>query len=111
MAGLSGRGGRGGTDAADIFADLFGDGMGFSFSFGPGAGSRQTNGRNTFIPYDVTLEDLYNGKNVKMNLEKEVLCCTCKGYGAPSITHASSLSRLSQLRCTRFRKTQALRRM
>lgn len=81
MEGVSGRGGPrgpGGTDAADIFAELFG-GMRFGFDFGPGAGPRRSKGKDSVIPYDVTLEDLYNGKTVKMNMEKEVVCSGCKG--------------------------------
>ncbi|KAI0925708.1 hypothetical protein AcV5_008373 [Taiwanofungus camphoratus] len=83
MEGVSGRGGPrgpGGTDAADIFAELFG-GMRFGFDFGPGAGPRRSKGKDSVIPYDVTLEDLYNGKTVKMNMEKEVVCSGCKGSG------------------------------
>lgn len=71
-------------DAADIFAELFGGFQqgGFQFGFDLGGeprGPRRTKGENTVIPYDVTLEDLYNGKSVKMNMEKEVVCGVCKG--------------------------------
>jgi DnaJ homolog subfamily A member 2 len=75
MAGLAGRGNHEGMDFTDVFAEFFAGGM---FNFGAGFG-RRTKGQNTVIPYEVTLEDLYNGKNVKMNMEKEVLCSTCKG--------------------------------
>ncbi|KAI0312108.1 DnaJ C terminal domain-containing protein [Amylostereum chailletii] len=72
----------------DFFNDLFGGGGGgakFGFDFGPGGpgggfGGRKA--RDEVIPYDVTLEDLYNGKSVKMNMEKDVECGTCKGSGA-----------------------------
>jgi DnaJ family protein A protein 2 len=53
--------------------------FGFDFgsrSTGPG---RRRKGQDSVIPYDVTLEDLYNGKTVKMNMEKEVVCGGCKG--------------------------------
>ena len=54
--------------------------MGFGFDFGPGSrGPRRTKGQDSNIPYEVTLEDLYNGKTVKMNMEKEVVCGVCKG--------------------------------
>jgi len=33
------------------------------------------------IPLEVTLEDIYNGKTIKMSLEREVLCSSCKGSG------------------------------
>lgn len=79
--GLTGRGGMEGMDAADMFAQFFGQTM---FSFGPGAGGGrgrgQGKGDDSVIPYEVTLEDLYNGKTVKMNMEKEVVCSQCKGY-------------------------------
>jgi DnaJ family protein A protein 2 len=70
-------------DPADIFADLFGGGGGMQFGFdfgGPGGGARRPRkGQDSVIPYEVTLEDLYNGKVVKMNLEKDLLCGTCSG--------------------------------
>jgi DnaJ family protein A protein 2 len=78
MEGITG-GGRGGPgmDAADLFAQFFGGG----FEFGPGTGAprRRRKGEDSVIQQEVTLEDLYNGKHLKMNLEKEVVCGTCKG--------------------------------
>ena len=71
--------GPGMDEAADIFAELFG-GMHFGFDFGgPGGGPRRSKGEDSVITYDVTLEDLYNGKSVKMNMEKEAVCSICKG--------------------------------
>ena len=65
-------------DAADIFAQFFE--TGFNFDFGPGMGSgMRTKGKDSTIIHEVTLEDLYNGKLVKMDLEKEVVCSQCKG--------------------------------
>ena len=70
-------------DPNDVFAELFG-GMRFDFSgMGggtPGSYSRRTKGQDSVIPYEVTLEDLYNGKSVKMMMEKEIICGTCKGF-------------------------------
>lgn len=75
-------GGPGGMNAEDVFAELFG-GMRFGFDFGPGPrGSTRGRGDDSVIPYDVSLEDLYVGKTVKMNMEKEVICGVCKGSGA-----------------------------
>lgn len=65
-------------DAADIF-EMFAH-SGFSFAFG--GGPRKRKGKDSVIPYDVTLEDLYNGKQVKMNMEKDIICSTCNGSGA-----------------------------
>jgi DnaJ family protein A protein 2 len=88
MAGLT-KGGPGGMDgmgAADIFAQFFGGaGMEFGFDFGPGAGRRRGKGEDTTVPYEVTLEDIYNGKTVKLNMEKEVVCGICKGCANYSI--------------------------
>ncbi|TFK49892.1 DnaJ-domain-containing protein [Heliocybe sulcata] len=86
MEGVAGRGGGGpgGMDAADLFEQFFGgSGMHFGFDFGAGSrGGRRRNSSDSIIEYDVTLEDLYNGKSVKMNMEREVVCETCKGSGA-----------------------------
>lgn len=73
-------GGGPSMDPADIFSELFG-GMHFGFDFGGpgGGGPRRSKGEDSTIPYDVTLEDLYNGKSVKMNMEKEAVCSMCKG--------------------------------
>ncbi|KZT67407.1 DnaJ-domain-containing protein [Daedalea quercina L-15889] len=83
MDGLSKGGPRGPgmSPDVDMFAEMFGD-M-FGFGFGPGGYTRRrTRGRDTTIPYEVTLEDLYNGKSVRMNMEKEAICGQCKGTGA-----------------------------
>jgi len=83
MDGLSGPGGAGGMDAADLFSQFFGSGNPmFGFDFGPdiGSGRRKGKGEDSVIPYEVTLEDLFNGKSVKMNMEKEVICGQCKGW-------------------------------
>ncbi|KAJ6496464.1 hypothetical protein C8R47DRAFT_1114207 [Mycena vitilis] len=93
MDGLNGPGaGMGGMDAADLFEAFFaqsgGGGMGgmpFGFDFGAGGAGpsrRRGKGEDTVIPHAVTLDDLYNGKTLKLNLEKEALCGTCKGTGA-----------------------------
>ncbi|KAH7884675.1 hypothetical protein F5I97DRAFT_1486033 [Phlebopus sp. FC_14] len=67
-------------DAADMFAQFFGGGATF-FDFA-GPGPRRRKGEDTEIPYNVTLEDLYNGKSVKINMEKSVVCGSCNGSGA-----------------------------
>ncbi|KAI6122172.1 hypothetical protein EDD16DRAFT_1894626 [Pisolithus croceorrhizus] len=80
MDGLTGsRGGGMPADPAEMFAQFFGNANFFDFT--GGAPSRRK-GENTEISYDVTLEDLYNGKSVKINMEKEVICATCNGSGA-----------------------------
>ncbi|KAJ7352451.1 hypothetical protein DFH08DRAFT_858973 [Mycena albidolilacea] len=81
-------GGGGGVDPGEFFASFFaasGGGMNFGFDFGPGGAGpsrRRGKGEDTVIPHDVTLDELYNGKTLRLNLEKEAVCGTCKGSGA-----------------------------
>ena len=82
MQGLAGPGGaQDGADMNDLFFQFFGGPGAFSFEFGgPDRPFRKRNkGEDSVIPYDVSLEDLYNGKTVKVNMEKEVECALCKG--------------------------------
>ncbi|TFK27171.1 chaperone regulator [Coprinopsis marcescibilis] len=79
MEGVARGAGPNDVDPAEMFAQFFGGGGGFGFNFGPG---RRTKGEDEVIPYEVTLEDLYNGKTVKMNMEKDIICTGCKGCGA-----------------------------
>jgi len=83
MDGLGGPQGGPARHGPDIFAEFFGGGGIFGFDFGSRSRpSQRHKGEDSVIPYDVTLEDLYNGKTVKMNMEKEVVCSGCKGSGA-----------------------------
>ncbi|KAF8591087.1 DnaJ-domain-containing protein [Ramaria rubella] len=88
MEGMSRGGGAGGgpTMDEDFLESLFGGGgVRFGFDFGMGSGNprrRPRRGEDSVIPYEVTLEDLYNGKGVKMTMEREIVCATCKGSGA-----------------------------
>lgn len=79
LEGMTGGPSASGFDPSDIMSEFFGGGGGggggIHFSF-----SKPRKSQSSTIPYDVTLEDLYNGKHVKMNLEKEVVCNTCHGY-------------------------------
>lgn len=65
----------------DFLESLFGGGVRFGFDFGTGSNPprRPRKGEDSIIPYEVTLEDLYNGKGVKMTMEREIVCNTCKG--------------------------------
>lgn len=70
----------------DLFDMLNGGGMGGFMGGGGllgqmfGGGSRRRKGETTVQPLSVTLEDLYNGKNSKLQLTKKALCKTCNGY-------------------------------
>ena len=85
MAGLAGPGGAGPGDInpEDLLAQFFGasSGASFGFDFGSGTGrpSQKRKSQDEVVQYEVTLEDLYNGKTVKINMEKDVMCGVCKG--------------------------------
>ncbi|KAG5645557.1 hypothetical protein DXG03_005832 [Asterophora parasitica] len=67
MDGFKKNAGGPGFDPNDLFAQFFN--QGFFDPAGPSPGRR---GRGSeVIPHEVTLEDLYNGKTVHMNLERE----------------------------------------
>ncbi|WRT66168.1 uncharacterized protein IL334_003121 [Kwoniella shivajii] len=74
-------------DMDDLFASMFGGmGGGFEFDMGGGSSSRQrrkpSKGRDTIVPYDISLEDAFKGKKVVMSLERDRICGGCKGSGA-----------------------------
>jgi DnaJ family protein A protein 2 len=92
MAGITGGAGGPGMDTADFFAKFFNGQPMFAFDFGPdmgGGGPRRRAGKgdDSMIPHDVTLEDLYNGKSVKINMEKDVICTQCKGCVGSLFNH------------------------
>lgn len=60
----------------DLFSHFFGGGL-----FGGGGARMRQRGEDTVHPLKVTLEDLYNGKTVKLQLTKNVICPTCEGRG------------------------------
>jgi len=75
----------------DLFASMFGgfdfDGMdgGANFSFdSSGAGPsrprpKPSRGKDTTVPYYISLEEAYKGKRVVMMLERDRICQGCKG--------------------------------
>lgn len=56
----------------------YGGGYG-SYSQTSGRPPRPKRGQDTLVRYDVTLEDLYNGKKVVMGLERQGICGHCEG--------------------------------
>ena len=67
----------------DLFASMFGGSFGASFSFdtsGPGPSRpKPKRGRDTTVPYEISLEEAYKGKRVVMMLERDRICGACKG--------------------------------
>lgn len=78
MAGLSGSSPKMPSGVDELFAHLFGNDGRTGFTF-EAFEKRPRRRGNSVTYYDVTLEDLYNGKTVKINLEKEIVCGQCDG--------------------------------
>ncbi|KZO96610.1 DnaJ-domain-containing protein [Calocera viscosa TUFC12733] len=81
----SASGGGGGMSQEDLFSQMFG-GFGFDMSgAGEGFGFAPSAGRgDEEIDYDVSLEDVYCGKEVTMTVERTRSCAHCKGTGGKS---------------------------
>jgi len=75
--GVESGGGRG--DASSIFEQMFGGGGGRGG--GGGGGSRRRKGEDIVHSVGLSLEDLYNGRVMKMKVTREVLCTGCSGSG------------------------------
>ncbi len=82
-------GGAGGMNMEDIFShfgDIFGGGSPFESFFGGGGqsrgGKRVNRGSNLRIKVSLTLEEIANGVEKKIKVNKFVSCTSCKGSGA-----------------------------
>ncbi len=89
--GGAGYGGAGGMNMEDIFShfgDIFGEGSPFESFFGGGGqrgGRRAVNrGTNLRIKVKLTLEEIANGVEKKLKVNKAIACQSCKGSGAQS---------------------------
>ncbi|ODV97397.1 hypothetical protein PACTADRAFT_66409 [Pachysolen tannophilus NRRL Y-2460] len=69
---------NGGTD--DLFSQFFGDSF-FIGGSGSSANSRRK-GKNIYHSLTYDLQDLYNGKSIRLGLNKQVRCEICGGKGA-----------------------------
>jgi DnaJ homolog subfamily A member 2 len=68
-------------ELAEMFDQMFGGGGRGGFSgarFGMGGGSRTS--EDAIQEFEVTLEELYKGKQVKMMSKRKIICSSCKGY-------------------------------
>lgn len=68
----------------DIFSHIFG-GSPFGGMFGmDGPRRRRQRGEDAIHPLKVSLEDIYNGKTVKLQVDHTVICKACDGVGGRS---------------------------
>ena len=87
--GFGGQGGQGGSfnmeDIFSQFGDIFGGHFGGGGSFGGGGGGRGrrvNRGSNLRVKVKMTLEEIANGVEKKIKVNKYVTCKPCKGSGA-----------------------------
>lgn len=73
--------GADGMDGSDIFEHLFGGFGGGLFGGFRGQGRQRgpKRGEDTVHHLKVSLEDMYNGKTSKLQLNKNVICKACNG--------------------------------
>ncbi len=75
----------GGMNMDDIFSqfgDIFGGAFGFSGGGSRGGGRRVTKGSNLRVKVKLNLEEIANGAEKKLKIQKFVSCHTCNGSGA-----------------------------
>ncbi len=77
----------------DLFAEMFG-GASFSFDMGggPSRPRKPTRGADTIVQYEMSLEEVYKGKRVVLDLGRDRTCGLCKGSGARSGVKPSTCS-------------------
>lgn len=99
VGGAAGGGGFGGggmsmDDIFSHFGDIFGGGFGGGFGgFGGGGGGRQTNrGSNLRIKVKLNLQEIANGCEKKLKVNKYVSCQHCNGTGADNGSSYSTCS-------------------
>lgn len=78
--------GRGGGGFESIFESIFGRGGGGGFSF------NQQRGSDILYQTSVTLEDVLHGKQMEIELNKEIQCDTCSGTGCKPGTNKKTCS-------------------
>ena len=85
VGGANGGFGGGGMNMDDIFSqfgDIFGGAFGFNSGNSRGGGRRVMRGTNLRVKVKLTLEDIANGVEKKIKVNKHVSCKTCSGSGA-----------------------------
>jgi DnaJ homolog subfamily A member 2 len=66
-------------ELSDWLNHMFGGGIPTGNGRGDGGGGWGRRTRDAVKEFDVSLEDLYKGKQVKMMSKRKVVCSSCKG--------------------------------
>lgn len=91
--GVNGQAGGGFSNTDDIFStfsDIFGEFFGFSGMGGPGSRTRATAGNDLRYNLTVSFRDAAKGKEVTLNIPRDVPCSHCGGSGARPGTSPST---------------------
>lgn len=84
--GAAGRGGAGAGDFhgsfGDIFEEIFGDFMGGGRRGQNGAGGAMSRGSDLRFDIEISLEEAFQGKQIKVRVPTNVVCEDCRGTGA-----------------------------
>lgn len=72
----------GGSSPFDLFKHFFGENNGSFFDENSFYQKQQTKGADVIHNIDISLEDMYNGKTLKLNVNKQKICETCAGTGS-----------------------------
>lgn len=101
---MGGPGGAGGPDMDDIFAQMFGGGMGMGGGGRPPPRRKPRRGEDSVIDYNVSLKDLYLGRVANFNLSKQIICTTCRGSGGkPGVQAKQCVKCQGQGRCLQMK--------
>ncbi len=79
-------------DIFSSFGDIFGGHFGFGGFGGRRGGQRVNKGSNLRVNIKVSLEDVINGVEKKINVKKQVVCKSCDGTGAADGNSVSTCS-------------------
>jgi chaperone protein DnaJ len=79
--GKGGLGGGGGVDPFDLFSTIFGGGGGGMFGDSRGRRGPQRT-KDIVMAINAKYSDIYNGKEKKMRVTRNIICGTCNGAGA-----------------------------
>ncbi|KAJ9076160.1 DnaJ- protein scj1 [Entomophthora muscae] len=75
-------------DPFSMFESFFGSGF-------RSQGSQEKKGPSFSMPLRVTLEDIYNGKDIDIDVSKNVICPKCAGTGAKHADHVKKCNKCS----------------
>jgi DnaJ homolog subfamily A member 2 len=68
------------ADFADYINEMFGGGVRMGVNMGGGGRGGGRRSKDAIQEFEVSLEELFNGKHVKLMSKRKIVCSNCKGY-------------------------------